>query len=135
MRKGLTCLIVDDVQNIRMVTKQILMNLGCASVLEASTGEEALKQLSEGHAVDLVLLDMVLPQMSGIDCLKAIRVDPKTSHIRCVILTSDRVEAHVREAIAVGAAGYVIKPFSPRTLQAHLDLALADRDKAMEKSS
>ncbi|TSA41453.1 MAG: response regulator [Betaproteobacteria bacterium] len=134
MRKALTCLIVDDMQNIRMVTKQILLNLGCGSVLEASTGEEALKLLSI-HAVDLVLLDMVLPQMSGIACLQAIRSNPKTSHIRCVIITSDRVESHVREAIAAGAAGYVVKPFSPRTLEAHLDLALADRDKAMQKSS
>ena len=133
MRKGLTCLIVDDMQNIRMVTKQILLNLGCASVLEASTGEEALKLLSE-NTVDLILLDLVLPQMSGIDCLKAIRADPKTSHIRCVILTSDRVESHVREAIATGASGYVVKPFTPHTLETHLELAMTDRDKAMQKS-
>ena len=138
MRSSLTCLIVDDVQNIRVVTKQVLMKMGCKSVLEASTGEEALKLLSNDKKhkpVDLIFLDLGLPQMSGLDCLRAIRSNPKTSQIRCVILTSERVEDHVREAIALGAAGYVVKPFSPRTLETHLDRALADRDKVMEKSS
>lgn len=132
MRKAQTCLIVDDMPNVRIVAKQILLNLGCGSVLEASTGEEALKLLSD-HAVDLVLLDWSLPHMSGIACLQAIRSDPKTSHIRCVMITADRIEGHVREAIAAGADGYVVKPFSPRTLQAHLDLALSDCDEAMQK--
>lgn len=125
MSKAQTSLIVDDMPNIRMVTKQMLLNLGYNSVLEASTGEDALILLSE-HAVDLVLLDWLLPHMSGIACLRAIRSDPKTSHIRCVMITADRIEEHVREAIAAGAAGYVVKPFSLRTLQAHLDLALRE---------
>ena len=132
MRDAITCLIVDDMPNIRMVTRQILLNLGCGSVLEASTGESALKILSE-HPVDLVLMDWNLPQMSGMACLEAIRSDPKTSHIRCVMITGDRVEEHVQKAIAAGAAGYVLKPFSPRTLKAHVDLALKDRDKAMQR--
>ncbi len=132
MGKAPTCLIVDDMPNIRMAAKQILLSLGCESVLEASTGEDALKLLSD-HAVDLVLLDWMLPHMSGIACLQAIRSDPKTSHIRCVMVTADREEDHVREAIAAGAAGYVVKPFSPRTLQAHFDLALSDRDEATQK--
>ena len=131
-RKSLICLIVDDMPNIRMVTKQILLNLGCTSVLETSSGEDALKLLST-HAVDLVLLDCILPHMSGIACLKAIRSDPKTSRIRCVMITADRVETHVREAITAGAAGYVMKPFSPRTLQTHLDLALSAREEAAQK--
>ena len=134
MRKSLTCLIVDDMQNIRMVVKQILFNLGCTSVLEAPSGEDALKQLSI-HAVDLVLLDCILPQMSGIACLKAIRSDPKTSRIRCVMMTADRAENLVREAIAAGASGYMMKPFSPRTLQTHVDLAWSDREKAAQKSN
>ncbi len=132
MRNALTCLIVDDMPNVRMVAKQILLNLGCNSVLEASTGEEALKLLSD-HPVDLVLLDWILPHMNGIACLQAIRSDPKTLHTRCVMITGDRTENHVREAIAAGADGYVVKPFSPHTLQSHLDLALSDRGNAMRK--
>lgn len=132
MHNTVTCLIVDDMPNIRLVAKQILLNMGCESVLEASTGEDALKLLSD-HAVDLVLLDWILPHMSGIACLQAIRSDPKTSHIRCVMVTAVCKEDHVREAIAAGAAGYVVKPFSPRTLQAHLDLASSDRDEAMQE--
>lgn len=132
MRKAKTCLIVDDMPNIRMVTKQILLNLGCESVLEAATGESALKVLSD-HEVDLILLDWNLPQMSGIACLQAIRSDPNTSHIRCVMITGDRAVGHVQEAIAAGASGYVVKPFSPRTLKVHFDLALLDRNNAMQK--
>lgn len=132
MRKTLTCLIVDDMPNVRMVMRQVLLNLGCKSVLEASTGEDALKLLSD-HEVDLVILDWMLPHMSGIACLQAIRSDPRTSHIRCVMITADRREDHVREAIAAGAAGYVVKPFSPSTLQSHLDFALSNRDEAMQK--
>jgi two-component system chemotaxis response regulator CheY len=132
MREAPTCLIVDDMPNIRFVAKQILLSLGCKSVLEAATGEDALKLLSD-HPVDLVLMDWHLPNMSGIACLQAIRSAPATSHLRCVMVTADRNAEHVQEAIAAGASGYVVKPFSPRTLQTHLDLALSDRGKATQK--
>lgn len=85
-------------------------------MLLAGDGSEAFKQLAEHPDVALVILDLMLPGMRGAEILSLLRADPKWHHLPCLILTAAGQDAQLREAEALGVAGVMTKPFSPRRL-------------------
>lgn len=113
----LNVLIVDDSWAMRrFVLKQVR---ACGPIVgecfEAGNGEEALARLRE-EKVDIVLSDINMPGMDGIELAKAIRLAEETSHIAVVIISSDPAASRERECRSLGAIGYVEKPFSPHKL-------------------
>jgi len=82
---------------------------------EAGDGREALERLDQ-QEINLVLSDINMPGMDGIELAKAIRAQPATEHIPVVIISSDPANSRERECRALGAIGYVEKPFSPHKL-------------------
>ena len=123
MRTG-TILVIDDNVEISALIARLLRRDGHTVEL-ATTGAEGLARLAQG-GVDAVLLDIVMPGMSGYDVLSAIKRDPSRSHVPVVMISSlDELEAVVR-CIQLGADDYVGKPFEPTLLKARLD-ALLDR--------
>ena len=106
-------LVVDDSAAIRKILQRVLRQTGMAirSIHEAGDGEEALKQLGQ-HSVHLVLTDINMPRMDGLQLLASIKASPQWRNIPVVMITTEGGESKVAEAVKLGAAGYVRKPFT-----------------------
>jgi len=106
-------LVVDDSAAIRKILQRVLRQTGMAinAIYEAGDGEEALG-LMQGHKVDLVLSDINMPKMDGLQLLAAFKSSPDWARIPVVMITTEGGEGTVAEAVKLGAAGYVRKPFT-----------------------
>lgn len=107
-------LIVDDEPNI-VISLEFLMRREGFEVLVARDGEEALRNIKEQQP-DLVLLDVMMPKVNGFDVCKQIRNDPTLAGMRIIMLTAKGREAEIAKGLALGADGYITKPFSTRDL-------------------
>lgn len=106
-----TILTVDDGDGIRRLIRMTLEYMGF-EVLEASSGAEGLAMARE-HRPDLVLMDVRMPGVNGINACEAIRADPSLSAIPVVMLSAATQPADIEAGLASGAAAYLIKPFEP----------------------
>jgi CheY-like chemotaxis protein len=107
--KGKTILVADDdVRNIFSLTRS-LENYGM-KVLSAIDGKEALKQLQENDKVDLVLMDMMMPEMDGYESTKRIRAVPKYRNLPVIAVTAKAMTGDREKCIAAGASDYITKP-------------------------
>ncbi len=112
------CLIVDDSRVVRSITRRILQDLRF-EVREAADGVEALRACLD-RMPDAVLLDWNMPQMSGIDFLKVLRLLPRGTSPVVVFCTTENDLARIQEAIAGGADEYIMKPFDREIVEAKL---------------
>lgn len=119
MTKQKTIAIIDDEENIVEVVKSYLEKSGY-KVVYAYSGGEAMA-LIDKHAPSLIILDLMLPDVSGEDLCRAIR---KKSRVPIIMLTAKIQEEEVISGLAMGADDYVTKPFSPRQLMARVDALL-----------
>ncbi|GMW01766.1 MAG: response regulator [Candidatus Hydrogenedentota bacterium] len=106
-------LVVDDSAVMRKVLIGALDRAGIKEVVQASDGVEAV-ECSKSAEVDLVLMDWNMPNMSGIDAVRAIRGMGKSMPI--IMVTTEAEKGRVVEAIKSGANNYVIKPFTPEVI-------------------
>jgi two-component system, chemotaxis family, chemotaxis protein CheY len=106
-------LVVDDSAAIRKILQRVLRQTGMAihAIHEAGDGREALDVL-EHHPIHLVLSDINMPKMDGLQLLAAVKATPQWHSIPVVMVTTEGGEAKVCEAVRLGAAGYVRKPFT-----------------------
>jgi two-component system phosphate regulon response regulator PhoB len=111
-------LVVDDEEDILELVRYHLDREGY-DVICAETGEKAL-QKAKGGAIDLVVLDLMLPGMDGLEVAKRLKKDGQTGHIPIVMLTAKGEEADVVAGLELGADDYITKPFSPRILVARV---------------
>jgi two-component system chemotaxis response regulator CheY len=111
-------LIVDDSSVMRKIVERALRQAGLdlATVLEASSGTEALELLRR-ERVDLILSDINMPQMDGLEFLRQREAQNLAPDTPVVMITTESSEEHVREAIAAGAQGYIRKPFTPEQVK------------------
>jgi two-component system chemotaxis response regulator CheY len=114
-------LVIDDSRTVRMIIRQTLRELGM-EVLEAGTGLEALEQIKLHPDVELMLVDWNMPEMNGIDFIRAVRSQRAFDPARILMVTSEAQSDHVTEAIRAGANEYLMKPFSKEVLVAKLNL-------------
>lgn len=112
-------LVVDDEVEILVLLSRRLQSWGY-EVLTAATGEDALK-MAEEKRPDLILLDIVMPEMGGRDVCLRFKSHPKTSHIPVVFLTALGMPEQVEAGIGVGANDYIVKPFEPRELRERIE--------------
>jgi two-component system chemotaxis response regulator CheY len=106
-------LVVDDSAAIRKILQRVLRQTGMAirTIHEAGDGQEALEVLG-GQQVDLILTDINMPRMDGLQLLGALKSSPAWREIPVVMITTEGGETKVAEAVKLGAAGYVRKPFT-----------------------
>ncbi len=106
-------LVVDDSAAIRKILQRVLRQTGMAirTIHEAGDGREALDLLAK-EQVDLVLTDINMPKMDGLQFLAAVKASAQCRHIPVVMITTEGGETKVAEAVRLGAAGYVRKPFT-----------------------
>jgi two-component system, chemotaxis family, chemotaxis protein CheY len=108
-----SALIVDDSSVMRKIVERALRQAGLplANVFEAASGVEALEVLRE-RRVDLILSDINMPNMDGLEFLRQLRAQDLAPDVPVVMITTEGSEDHVREAIVAGAQGYIRKPFT-----------------------
>ena len=109
-----TILIVDDSASLRQVVKMALEGAGYA-VLEAGDGQAALALL-DGRQIGMVVCDVNMPRMNGIEFVKAAKALPAYRFLPILMLTTESQEAKKAEGRAAGAKAWMLKPFSPSTL-------------------
>lgn len=120
MDKNIKVLVVDDFSTMRRIVKNLLRDLGFTNIQEADDGSTALPML-QGGDFDFVVTDWNMPGMQGIDLLKAIRADPKLSHIPVLLITAEAKKEQIIMAAQAGVNGYIVKPFTAGTLKTKLD--------------
>jgi len=114
-----TLLIADDESGIRSLVRMTLQR-DQYQILEAADGEQALA-LAREHRPDLVLLDVMMPGLSGFEVCRALKDDPATANATVVMLTAKAQDSDRAEGIAAGADDYFTKPFSPIALLRKID--------------
>ena len=110
-------LVADDEPHIGRIIKMKLEQ-GPFRVSLVYDGQEALDFVNNGEKLDLVLLDLMMPKLSGLDVLKRIREQERFKSLPCIILTAGGDAKHERDALELGATQFLTKPFSPKKLYA-----------------
>ncbi|MDC4205775.1 MAG: chemotaxis response regulator CheY [Candidatus Manganitrophus sp.] len=113
-------LVVDDMSSMRRIIKNTLKQLGYPNTDEAEDGDKALEMV-RNTPFDLVVSDWNMPNMNGLDLLKAIRQDPKLSALPVLMVTTEAEMDHILEAIRSGVNSYILKPFTPETMKEKID--------------
>jgi two-component system phosphate regulon response regulator PhoB len=115
-------LVVEDEEDILELVTYNLAKEGY-QVNGVPTGEDTLKRV-RSELPDLVLLDLMLPGVDGLEVCKLLKSDPKTRHVPIVMLTAKGEEADIVTGLELGADDYITKPFSPRVLTARVRAVL-----------
>lgn len=123
MNFNITILVVDDFESMRRIVKGTLKSIGFSNFIEAGDGAIALKKL-EKQKVDLIISDWIMPNMNGLDFLKAVRASDKFKNIPFIMVTAEGQKGNVLEAINAGVNNYIVKPFTPETLSTKLKKVL-----------
>jgi len=118
-------LIADDEPNI-VISLEFLLEQAGYRIRVAHDGQEALEAIQR-QPPDLVLLDVMMPNLSGYDLCQRIRENPAWQHMRIVMLTAKGREVEVSKGLALGADAYITKPFSTQELLVQVRGLLADR--------
>jgi putative two-component system response regulator len=113
-----TVLIADDQVALRQLLRATLSRIGLR-VIEAANGSDALA-LVQRERPDLVLMDVGMPEMDGLEVCRALKADPGTAEIPVFILTARAQQAEREKGLASGATVYLTKPFKPAELRAML---------------
>ena len=111
-------LIVDDSSVMRKIVERALRQAGLDAMVvhEAGCGIEGLEVLKRG-AVDLILSDINMPSMDGLEFLRQIKAQNLAPGVPVVMITTESSEEHVKQAIQAGARGYIRKPFTPEQVK------------------
>jgi two-component system chemotaxis response regulator CheY len=118
---ALDVLIVDDSAAIRKILQRVLVqaDVTLGKVLEAGDGLEALEQLKD-QSVSLILSDINMPNMDGLQLLNALKAQQSTKDIPVIMVTTEGSSTKVMEAVSLGASGYVRKPFTAEQIKEKL---------------
>ena len=111
-----TILYVEDNEYNRKLVRQLISRTSY-KLIEAVDGETGLA-LARAELPNLILMDVQLPKISGLDATRALKADARTSHIPIIVITSFALSGDREKATAAGATGYLAKPYSPRELLA-----------------
>ena len=109
-------LYVEDNEYNRKIVRQLLSRTSYR-LLEAMDGVEGVA-MAQRELPDLILMDVQLPKLSGLDATRRLRADPRTAHIPLVVVTSFALSGDGQRALDAGASAYLAKPYSPRDLLA-----------------
>ncbi len=114
--EGKKVLVVDDSAVMRQIIKKNLKELGFGELLEAENGAAGLKKAGE-EPVDLIVSDWNMPNMTGLEFLKAVRADASLKGIAFIMVTSESDKEKIMEAVKAGVNQYIVKPFNAIQLE------------------
>ncbi len=125
MNLKMKVLIVDDFATMRRIVRNVLKQVGFTDMIEADNGKAALKVLKNEN-VDLILSDWNMPEMPGIDLLKALKSDDELKDIPFVMVTAEAQKDNIIEAVKAGVSSYIVKPFTAETVSEKLNAIFKD---------
>jgi DNA-binding response OmpR family regulator len=117
-------IVEDDPTTVQLI--EFLLKKNNFEVLIAYNGEEAL-QITKKEKSDLILMDVMMPKMDGIEAIEKLKKDENTRDIPIVILSALGQEMDVMRGLQAGASGYIVKPFSPKELLEEIKAKLAKK--------
>ncbi|MCP4125710.1 MAG: response regulator [Gammaproteobacteria bacterium] len=123
----LMILVVDDMRSMRAIVKGVLQDMGFNQIMEAGDGHEALSVL-RGRKVDLVVCDVEMPKMSGIELLDEVDKDEKLDSIPFIMLTAMNQRDKVQEILKHEVFDFVLKPINPKMLEDRVQAFLDSRE-------
>ena len=126
---GDTILVVDDSKDIALISARMLTQRGFA-VITACDGQEALAIVARQRP-SCMLLDVMMPRMSGLDVLKALKADPATASIPVIMVTAKTTDDDVMHGYQQGADYYITKPFTADQLLYGINLVLGHQSSEM----
>lgn len=115
MDKHIKVLVVDDFATMRKVIRNLLKQVGYENIVEAEDGVNALRVL-KSQKVDLVVSDWNMPNMTGLDLLKAVRADEELKSTPFLMVTAEALQDNVIAAVKAGVSNYIVKPFTAEVL-------------------
>jgi two-component system chemotaxis response regulator CheY len=113
-------LVVDDQMSIRSLVRSGLNQLGVVHIAEAADGVEAMKSLML-NPVHLILSDFNMPNLDGLELLKAVRANPPTAKTAFIMLTGRADRELVQKAVQFGVNNYLVKPFNVQVLKGKIE--------------
>ncbi len=113
-------LVVDDSVTMRRVIINALQRIGYTETIEATDGDDALGRFNE--SVGFIITDWNMPRMSGVDFARAVRATSAGATVPILMVTSRGARNDISAAVEAGVTNYVLKPFTPATLKAKIDL-------------
>lgn len=122
-RSNLIVLAVDDdLINLKLLKSMLLKTGHVKEVIEAKNGSDAIGELKGREDIDLILLDIIMPVMGGIEMLKVVRADDSLQQLPIIVLTTD--ETKKAEALEAGANGFLMKPIRQDDLIAKMNTVI-----------
>ena len=118
-----TALVVDDFSTMRRIVHNLLSQAGFGQVTEAEDGVEALRKLETGN-FKFIVSDWNMPNMTGLELLKAVRSSPSLKHTPFLLITAEARKENIIDAAQAGADGYIVKPFTAATLSEKIEAIL-----------
>jgi CheY-like chemotaxis protein len=123
-------LVAEDDPDIQVILRMVLTRLGKCDVNITYEGDKVLG-LAKTHHPDLILLDVMLPEKSGLEICAELKADPETKSIPIIFLTARALPVDIKEALSRGAVGYLAKPFDPMTLVTQINEILTPLGKSL----
>jgi two-component system chemotaxis response regulator CheY len=120
VNKNLKILIVDDFATMRKVIRNLLKQGGFENIVEAEDGVAALKVL-ESQKVDFIISDWNMPNMSGLELLKAVRADEELKEMPFLMVTAEALKDNIVAAVKAGVSNYIVKPFTAEVLNEKIE--------------
>lgn len=115
MDKNIKILIVDDFATMRKVVRNLLKQTGYENIVEAEDGIIALRTLKT-QKIDFIISDWNMPNMTGIDLLRAVRADNELTKTPFLMVTAEALQDNVVTAVKAGVNNYIVKPFTAEVL-------------------
>lgn len=125
---NLKFLVVDDSVTMRRIVINSLSSLNFKNYVEAADGNEALLKLEENPDINFVITDWNMPNMTGIDLVKAIRSNERFSHLAILMVTTRGLKEDIIEALKSGVNNYILKPFTPAVLKEKIEQILSSKN-------
>jgi len=126
--KNIKVLIVDDFATMRKVVRNLLKQVGYEDIVEAEDGVMALKTL-KSQKVDIIVSDWNMPNMTGLELLKAVRADADLAKTPFLMVTAEALQDNVVAAVKAGVSNYIVKPFTAEVLNEKIKKIMDSIDK------
>ena len=119
MDLSMKVLVVDDFATMRRILKNVLKEIGFTKIVEADDGSTALAVLKKDK-VDLIVSDWNMPEVTGLELLKAVRGDESMKNVPFLMVTAEGQKDSVVQAVQAGVNNYIVKPFTADTIKQKL---------------
>jgi len=129
-RPDMKILVVDDFPTMRRIVKTLMRQNGYTNFVEADDGAQGFKMLETTPDIEFIISDWNMPNMTGLEFLKAVRADARFKHLPFLMVTAEAEKENIIEAVKSGVSNYIVKPFTGATLQEKLTKVFATKKAA-----